>query len=316
MDEFGLIEKYLAPLATDPGAFSLKNDAAVFSVKDGNELVVTKDAICEGVHFFSGTDPVKIAKKLIRVNLSDMAAMGAEPRCYLVAAALSKDTTEDWIRDFCIGLNQDQEEFGISLLGGDTVKHDGPITLSMTMLGEVKKGSSIERSNAQVGDDIWVTGTIGDSALGLYCLQSNLNFHKLVNRYEIPEPRVNFGAKLVNIANCAVDISDGLLADLDHICEQSGVGAEIQKDAIPLSEESSQLIEKEEDLLDRVFCGGDDYELLFTANNGLEGQIYELSMKTDAKVTKIGKITEKSGVKVVDTGGEEIKFKKYGYKHL
>ena len=323
MDEFGLIKKYLAPLAKAEGAFALTDDAAVFSCSEGKEIVVAKDTIVEGVHFLENTKSELIAKKLMRVNLSDMAAMGAVPKYYLLSLCLPKNTKEGWIRNFSNGLKSDQKEFGVTLLGGDTVSHDGKLILTITMIGEVKSGKAIRRNGAKVGDDIYVSGTVGDAAFGLKCLESRIENressklnNKMVDKYLLPQPRISLGQGLSNIANSAIDISDGLLADLEHICDCSGVGALINRCEIPISEGVKQHIDKQDKLWDLVLAGGDDYELVFTANKKNRLKIRKIADKTGIMVTRVGEITRKKGLVVLNDDGESIKIKHTGYKHI
>jgi thiamine-monophosphate kinase len=322
MDEFGFIEKYLAPLATDDGAFALTDDAAVFSCEEGKEIVIAKDAISEGVHFLPNTEPRLIAKKLVRVNLSDMAAMGANPKHYLMSAALNSKVDELWLKEFCESLAEEQKEFGISLLGGDTIKQSGPITLSMTMIGEVEKEKILRRNGAKIGDDIYVTGNLGNAAFGLKILQNTLKIEQndakseFVGKYCLPNPQIGAGTALVGLISAAIDVSDGLLGDLSRICDCSGVGAEIYKNILPVSENATQLLERQENLWSLVLSGGDDYELLFTAAPAKAAEIEAISQKIDVKMTKIGQIKEKTGVNVLDSAGNIITFDNTGYKHL
>ncbi len=247
MDEFDLIEKYFKPLARGfPGSLNLTDDAAVFSIPAGCELVVTTDAISEGVHFIGDEAPELIARKLLRVNLSDLAAMGATPLCYFLAGMLPKTTEAHWVKRFAEGLAEDQKQFRINIAGGDTISTHGALSLSVTALGTVPKGKALRRSGAKPGDIIYVSGTLGDSALGLSCHCEQSSACKtqdpfLINRYLLPEPRIALGQKLIGIANACMDISDGLVQDLGHICKASGVGATIHRDKLPLSEAGAKI---------------------------------------------------------------------------
>ena len=231
MDEFTLISELLAPLSRgESGAFDLTDDGALLALSEGCCLVMTKDILVSGVHFLTHDDPGLIARKLLRVNLSDLAAMGASPRAYLLGLALPRATEEGWLRGFAGGLALDQAEFDVSLIGGDTVSTDGPFTASLTALGEVRTGAALRRSGALPGDLLFVSGSLGDSALGLAVLTGVLKGldaaaeAMLHDRYRLPRPRIDLGLRLYGLAHGLIDVSDGLIADLGHICEASGHG--------------------------------------------------------------------------------------------
>lgn len=312
MHEFDIIAKYFSPLA-GKYALGLTDDAAVITPRPGYDMVVTKDALASGTHFFANDTAVDIARKLIRVNVSDLAAMGAKPVAYFLALVLPKNTSESWISDFTSGIQADIEEFGGSLSGGDTVTHDGGVVASLTAIGEVKSGKAITRAGAKTGDGIFVSGTIGDSYIGLQILQKKLTARSkdeeayFKSRYHIPQPRLELGKNLQGIATSCIDISDGLVADLSHICECSSAGAIIDIDKIPISYGFT----KTEELI----TAGDDYELLFTAPCDKEGEIRKLSEKLSLPVSKIGVVTEGSSVTVM-RGDEEVKLENKGYSHI
>jgi thiamine-monophosphate kinase len=235
--EFEFIARHLRPLATARGALALTDDAALLEPAPGRQLVLAKDAMVAGVHFFAADPPGQIAQKLLRVNLSDLAAMGAAPLGYLLALARPKEITDAWLAEFCAGLAADNAAFEVPLLGGDTVSTPGPLTLSLTAIGELPRGTALLRAGARAGDDVWVSGTLGDAALGLKVLQGALPAAEparafLIERYRLPQPRLALGEALRGIASAAIDISDGLVADLGHILEVSGVGAELRVDAL------------------------------------------------------------------------------------
>ncbi len=315
MDEFDLIARHFAPLASGaPGAFGLTDDAALVEVGAGRRLVATKDMIVAGVHFLADDPADLIARKLLRVNLSDLAAMGAEPRWYLLAIALPRDADDGWVAGFAAGLGVDQTAFGVHLIGGDTVATDGPLTASITVLGEVDADHAIRRAGARPGDTVYVSGTLGDAALGLRVRRGELpNLDadaqaSLIDRYRLPRPRVDLGQGLQGVASAVIDISDGLVADLGHICTQSAVGAEVEAGRVPLSPAARTALDANPELMASVLTGGDDYELLFTAE-----AIDALS--ADPPITAIGRITEASGVRVLDNEGAPMTFPSAGYRH-
>ena len=279
------------------------------------QLVLTKDAMVAGVHFLNGDPAGQIAQKLLRVNLSDLAAMGAAPIGYLLALARPRDIEDEWLASFCAGLAADNAEFGISVLGGDTVSTPGPLTLSLTAIGEVPKGEALLRSGARPGDDIWVSGSLGDAALGLAVLQGTLQVTEpvrshLIDRYRLPRPRLALGQALRGIAHAAIDVSDGLLADLGHIVETSAVGAKIRIDLLPLS--SPDLSGAQ----DAALSGGDDYELLFTAAPSQRDAIEGLAEKLDLPITHIGQMRTAPGIRVLDAAGAEVHPERTGWQHF
>ncbi|WP_057464299.1 thiamine-phosphate kinase [Pseudovibrio sp. POLY-S9] len=270
--EFSLIERYFAPLATSAGAVHLQDDAAVFAPDTGCDLVVTKDMLMAGVHFFENDPPFEIAQKALGVNLSDLAAKGAEPKGYLLGLGLSKDISEEWVAEFCRGLKLVQDQFQIDLLGGDTIScPQGPL-LSITAFGQVPTGQVVRRNEAVAGALLYVTGTIGDAALGLQLrldeeladkLELSAEQHDfLLNRYLLPQPRVGAAQALRDYAVAAMDVSDGLVADLGHMCRTSQVQASVKLESVPLSDAASAMIAKDAAFLETVITGGDDYEIL------------------------------------------------------
>ncbi|HEX5795196.1 MAG TPA: thiamine-phosphate kinase [Geminicoccaceae bacterium] len=318
LSEFAFIAERLRPLAAGtPGALGLADDAALLDPPAGAELVLTKDAMVAGVHFLPDDPPGDVAKKLLRVNLSDLAAMGAAPLGYLLALIRPKATAEDWLADFCRGLAEDQATFGIGLLGGDTVSTPGPLALSLTALGHVPRGTALRRCGARPGDDVWVSGTLGDAALGLKVLQGELAVADevrapLVERYRLPQPRLALGEALRGLASAALDVSDGLLADLGHILETSGVGAEVRTAALPLSAAAQGLPGAREAAL----AGGDDYELLFTAAPARRARIGALARELALPITRIGAIEAKPGLRVLDAAGRLIPIERAGWQHF
>jgi thiamine-monophosphate kinase len=270
-----------------------------------------------GVHFLPEDPAGQIAQKLLRVNLSDLAAMGATPCGYLLALALSKEIDDDWLARFCAGLAADNAEFEVSLLGGDTVSTPGPLTLSLTAIGEVPEGAALRRGGAKAGDDIWVSGTLGDGALGLKVLRGELEVTEdaaayLIERYRLPRPRLALGEALRGIASAAIDVSDGLVADLGHILEVSEVGAELRADMLPFSPAARDL----PGVRDAALAGGDDYELLFTVPPNRRAEIQRLSHKLGLPLTRIGAIRTEAGLQVLDETGREISVSRAGWQHF
>lgn len=319
--EFERIRNYFAPLA-GPGGLGLLDDAALVDCRAGHRLVMTADAIVAGVHYLPEDPPDLVAKKLLRVNLSDLAAMGARPLHYLLTTALPAQLGTEWIAGFARGLEDDQRRFGIALLGGNSVATSGPAVLSLTAIGEVAAGTEIRRSGAQAGDVVWVSGTIGDAFLGLYVLRGArpelAAEHRgaLITRFQVPEPRVALGPALCGLAHAMIDVSDGLLADLGHICETSGVAAVVELELLPLSPAARAFVALDPDIVPRLATGGDDYELLFTASPEATESIRGLGSRLDLPLTAIGRIEPGAGVRLVDAAGRAIPVEVAGYRHF
>jgi thiamine-monophosphate kinase len=319
--EFERIRRYFAPLA-GPGGLGLLDDAALIDCRADHRLVMTADAIVAGVHYLPEDPPDLVAKKLLRVNLSDLAAMGARPLHYLLTTALPAQLGTEWIADFARGLEEDQRRFGIALLGGDSVATSGPAVLSLTAIGEVAAGTEIRRSGARAGDLVWVSGTIGDAFLGLRVLRGagpDLTAeHRvaLIGQFQVPEPRVALGPALHGVAHAMIDVSDGLLADLGHICETSGVAAVVELESLPLSPAARAFVALDPDIAPRLVAGGDDYELLFTASPEATERILGLGSRLDLPLTAIGRIEPGAGVRLVDSTGRAIPVEVAGYRHF
>jgi thiamine-monophosphate kinase len=326
--EFELIARYFAPLARAfPGAYGLLDDAATISPAAGYELVIKTDTVVGGIDFPPGEPAHLIARKALRVNLSDLAAKGAIPRAYLVDLILPDTLDEAWIADFAAGLSHDQAEYDIHLVGGDMSSTSGPITVAVTALGEAPVGQIIRRGGAQVGDTIFVTGTIGDAALGLSLLGSTprlldeASAEFLVDRYRLPQPRVVLGPHLIGIATASLDISDGLVADLRHLCAVSRLSAVIEANSIPLSHAARTAIGSDAQCLATALTGGDDYEILFTASPAALTRIREFSRSFRTSITPIGRMTPLSGdgqpqVAVLDDAGRALSFASEGWTHF
>lgn len=324
MDEFGLIARHFAPIAAaEPGALGLSDDAAVLDLNPGARLVCTKDALVAGVHFLEGDPPADIARKLMRVNLSDLAAMGARPRAVLLAAVLPRSTTDEWLGQFAQGLAEDARTFGAPLVGGDTVATDGPLVLTLTALGEAEGAGVLTRSGAQDGDDIYVSGTIGDGVLGLRTLTGLLSglsaaaHDHFTARYRVPEPRLGLGLKLIGLATACIDVSDGLIADLGHICENSKVSARITAASVPISSPARAALASDPGLFAALLSGGDDYELLFTATPCARDAVATAANEAGVAVARIGAITGAgAGVEIIDAEALGIDLKTAGFKHF
>jgi thiamine-monophosphate kinase len=321
LDEFERIARFFAPLAAGwPGALGLADDAALIDVPADNDLVVTADALVEGVHFVGDEPPELIAAKLIRVNLSDLAAMGARPLAYLVTLALPEHIDDGWLERFAAGLAAEQATFAISLIGGDCVATAGPVCLSLTAFGLVPRGCALRRAGARPGDLVVVSGSVGDGALGLLAMRGELAYldpsHRaaLIERYRRPQPRLALGQRLVGLAHAAQDVSDGLAADLGHVCEASGVAGVIEAARLPLSPAARAALPRVG--LAPVLGGGDDYELVFTVAAGERANLAELSHALDLPLTEIGRIENGRGVTVVDRDGREIRVAHPGYRHV
>jgi thiamine-monophosphate kinase len=322
--EFALIKRYFAPLAAKaPLAFGLEDDAAIVRVAKTADIVVTKDAILAGVHFLENDPPDKIAQKLLRVNLSDLAAKGATPLAYLMSTALPSDMRESWLAAFARGLAKDQRSFGISLIGGDTVSTPGPLTLSVTMMGTLPRGAMRRRVGAKPGDRIFVTGTLGDAYFGLRLLRGK-SFswlgprlkRTLIDRYHVPRPRVRFGVSLGRLATSAIDVSDGLMADLEHIAKASRVGAVVSVEKIPLSVAARAIVRRDAGELARLAVHGDDYEILFTVPASRIGAVGRLARAAKTRVTEIGHIVRGMGVVLADRDGGRIPLPQRGFTHF
>jgi len=317
--EFEFIARRLRPLAAGtPGALRLLDDAALLDPPEGAQLVLTKDAMVAGVHFLADDPAAQIGQKLLRVNLSDLAAMGAEPIGYLLSIARQRETSEAWLESFCRGLAEDQAEFGIGLLGGDTVSTPGPVTLSLTAIGQVPRGQALLRSTAEEGDDLYVSGTLGDGALGLKVLLGELSLNAaatvfLADRYRRPQPRLALGRALRGLAHAAIDISDGLLADLGHVLEASDLGAEVWADRLPLSLAAREAADA---ALEAALAGGDDYELLFTVPADRRAKVVRLASELELPLTRIGRLDVMPGLRVLDADGQPIHLDRTGWTHF
>ncbi len=320
--EFETIRRLFAPLAHPEWGRGLADDVAVVPSRPGHDLVLTKDAIVEGVHFLP-TDPLDtVARKLMRVNLSDLAAKGAEPFGYLLACHWSPRCGWPERMTFVDGLRADQKTFGIALLGGDTVATPGPASFSMTLLGWTPKGRTVDRAGARPGDLVFVTGAIGDGWLGLEAVQDRLSLEierlaALSDHYRTPTPRIDFALPIRDLASAAIDVSDGLIADLAHLAEASGVGLEIDLETVPLSAAGQAWFNgrvDEQAALEKLVTGGDDYEIAFTASPRDEAALRREADRRHLRLTRLGRVTAGQGV-VARFGGRPVSFDRSGFTH-
>lgn len=314
MSEFDLVQRYFTRPAPH-AILGVGDDAALLRVTEGMELAVSTDMLVSGTHFFPDSDPFLLGHKTLAVNLSDLAAMGAVPRWATLALSLP-DADAEWLRRFSEGFFALADEYGVELIGGDTTR--GPLNLCVTIMGEVPRGKALRRSGAQVGDDIWVSGILGAAALGLAHLQGKIKLPEdarfsCLAALQQPQPRIALGLALRDFASSAIDISDGLLADLKHILELSNVGAEIAFAAIP----APTLRNIDEAVLRRsILSGGDDYELCFTAPAISHGEIEAVAAKLQLPLARIGGIVEGRQCMVRAVDGSEITIKESGYDHF
>jgi thiamine-monophosphate kinase len=313
--EFALISKYLVPLATDPAALALTDDACLIEENARCDLAVTSDALIEGVHFLNCDPANLIARKALRVNLSDLAAKGAQPIGYLLALCLPRELDEAWWEAFAGGLAEDQKQFAVSLLGGDTTATPGPMTLAVTALGRLPRGRMIKRGGAKPGDGVFVSGTIGDAGAGLAILKTGgAEDEFLAGRYRLPTPRLALGRELIGVATAALDVSDGLVGDLAHIADVSGVRISIESGRIPLSPALKAFWGAGTDSIVRAVTAGDDYEIAFTAPS--EAEALAAGQRAGVAVTRIGQVSAGEGICLLDSSGREIPVGQAGYSHF
>lgn len=319
--EDSLIARYFRPLATHPGAFGLVDDAALLAVSK-DELVITTDAIVEGVHFLPGDPADTIARKALRVNLSDLAAKGAAPAGFVLTLAL-RHADDDWLAGFSRALGEDAASFQCPLLGGDTVSTPGPLMISVTAFGRLPPGTMVRRAGAMPGDRVVMTGTIGDAYLGLAVLQDRLTSDDaavcahLVDRYRVPQPRTTLAMAVRTHAGAAMDVSDGLAGDLAKLCAASGVSAIVRADAVPLSDAAAALVSNGAVGIDMLVAGGDDYEILCAIPETRFAAFARDAKAAGVAVTTIGSIcTGNAPPQFVDAGGRDIVLPRLSYSHF
>ncbi len=321
-----LIARYFKPLARHPGAFGLVDDAAVIKPPPGRELVLKTDAIVGGVHFFLNDPPETVARKALRVNLSDLASKGAQPAGFLLTLALPKGIGDPWLKRFARGLGADAKRYDCPLLGGDTVRTPGPVTISIAAFGTVAEGTMVRRSGARPGDHVVVTGTIGDAALGLKLRQDKRTEKRwqlapamrkhLLARYLVPEPR-NALAEVIRVnASAAMDISDGLAGDLGKLCRASGVGAEIEVARVPLSMAARTALAVEPKTIETILTGGDDFEVVATVPHAALDLFLAAARVVGVPVTTIGRVTSGKGARFLKADGRALRFVRASFSHF
>ena len=322
-----LIARYFRPLAKHPGALGLIDDVALLTPRAGHDIVLTTDAIVGGVHFFPDDPPDMVAKKALRVNLSDLAAKGAMPTGFLLTLGLPSPVGDGWIERFAQGLGTDAEAYSCPLLGGDSVGTPGPATISITAIGTLPEGSMVPRSGAQAGDRIVVTGTIGDAALGLLLRKEGANTGRwrleaqqqslLIDRYLLPQPRNTLAEALRLHASAAMDVSDGLIGDLSKLCAASGVSAEVAVGSVPLSNGARSALAADPAQLETVLTGGDDYEIVCTVAAGKLDSFRAAGAAAGVPVTEIGQITAgKGSSRFIGGDGKPMLFKQTSFSHF
>ena len=320
MQEFEMVRDYFRPLTMDRAeAGGLLDDAAILNIPRGFDLVVSSDTLNAGVHFLKNESPGNIAHKALRVNLSDMAAMGAKPYCYQLNLALSNMPEEKWVKEFTDALMADQKEFGVFCSGGDTTIIEGPMLVSMTIMGLVRQEKAVKRFGAKAGDLIVVTGDIGDAAIGVSVLLDILKLDDpahFLNSCHRPMPRTAISDIVQKYAHAAIDISDGLIADLSHICSVSKVAAKVEADKVPLSYAAQNILDQGIVSLEDLFTGGDDYELALA----IAPEHYEVfkahAAQRGVDVSAIGVFEAGEDVRVVNASGDALKFDKAGWTHF
>lgn len=325
--EFEIIARIFAPLASESGALELKDDAAVLTVTDGHELVVTCDTLVEGVHFLKDDPPRSIGHKALAANISDLTAKGARGYVYTLSLAVPNETGIDWLEEFAAGLREVQEQTGISLVGGDTTSASGPPVITITALGLVSPEHAVTRLGAKTGDRIYVSGTIGDAYLGLRLLQgpdlaaawglSDVDVAFLVDRYRRPALNSELALLVRNFAKASIDVSDGLIGDIEKLCRVSHVGARIETAAVPFSEAVKTALAREPGLLPDLITAGDDY-VVVAAVSEKSAEAFESEAEAhETCFTPLGEITNAAdGVQVVDGRGQVMTLKRKGFSHF
>jgi thiamine-monophosphate kinase len=320
LSEFEIIRRFFTHRPRR-AVLGVGDDAAIVRARRGTDLVVSADMLVAGRHFFHDTDPVLLGHKALAVNLSDMAAMGATPRWALLSVALP-GVDARWLSAFMRGFMRLARRHGVDLVGGDTTR--GPLNISVQIIGEVSAGQALRRDGARAGDDVWVSGLIGDAALALAAEKRRIPLARqerarLEQKLHAPAPRIELGKALHGVARSAIDVSDGLVADLGHICERSRLSATLRFERIPSSAAVKRNLHRAAARA-ALLSGGDDYELLFTAGRAQRGSIERLSRRLRLRLTRIGEMTRRRGagplVTVLDADGHPIFLRQTGYSHF
>ncbi len=321
-----LIARHFRPIATHRGAAALSDDAASYAPPRGHELVLTADALVAGVHFFPNDPPEAIARKALRVNLSDLAAKGAKPAGFLLSLALPKSANEAWLAAFARGLRADASRYDCPLMGGDTVRTPGPLTVAVTAYGTLPRGSIVRRAGAKPGDRIYVTGSIGDAALGLvlrsdrvasrrWALAPGFRAH-LAERYLVPQPRTALAEAVRRHASAAMDVSDGLAGDLAKLCRVSRVGAEVNAVLVPHSDAAWSALAADPGALETMLAGGDDYEILCTVRPSHAAAFERAARTARVPVAEIGRIVSGEGARFIGADGRALRFRRMSFSHF
>lgn len=314
--EFDLIARHFTRPAAN-AVLGVGDDCALVDVTNGMDLAISTDTMVSGTHFFPDVDPEALGHKALAVNLSDMAAMGAMPYWAMLALTLP-NVNHDWLAAFAKGFFDLAQEYNVSLVGGDTTR--GPLTMTVTIMGEVPAGAALRRSGAKAGNDIWVSGNVGDAALAVAHRHGRLvleaqDYQAAVGRLYEPTPRVALGQALRGLATSAIDVSDGLLADLTHICRLSGVGATIELPSVPVSSIGAKHLGTDAGR-NAIVAGGDDYELCFTAHANSRDSIQELTDVLGVPITRVGQVKRGKGVSLLGADGRAVKIDGRGYDHF
>ena len=322
-----LIARFFRPLASDPRALSLIDDVALMRPPPGCELVLKTDAIVEGTHFLPDDPLDTVARKALRVNLSDLAAKGAEPSGYLLSLCLPESVTEAWIAEFARGLKEDGEAYRCPLLGGDTVRTKGPVVVSIAAIGTIPAGAMVSRAGAREGDHIFVTGTIGDAVLGLrlrrephkaeeWKLDRAMRDH-VAGRYRVPQPRNGLAEAIRACANASMDVSDGLAGDLAKLCRASAAGARVEVERTPLSPAGRAAVTAEAPLLNELLTGGDDYEIVCTIPPERRDRFLAMAAAAGVPIAEIGRVVaEAEGTQFLDRAGAPLSFARPSFSHF
>ncbi|MBS1170816.1 MAG: thiL [Burkholderiaceae bacterium] len=315
LSEFDLIAKYFTR-PTPNATLGVGDDCALLTPTPGTQIAISSDMLVSGTHFFANAEPKLLGHKSLAVNLSDLAAMGAKPVAFTLALSLPKPD-EPWLAAFADGLLSLADLYGCELIGGDTTR--GPLNICITVFGEIPAGKALRRDAAKVGDDIWVSGALGEARLGLAGMRNELaldaaTLSAAVMRLHQPMPRVALGIALRSVANAAIDVSDGLVGDLGHILARSGVGATLNVDALPVG---PMLSEQPQEVRRRfALSGGDDYELCFTAPPSMRAAVLNAGNETGKAVTRVGTIEATHGLRLTDAGGVPLELHATSFDHF